>query len=255
MSRDDVVARLLDRHGRTYADECGIRVDGGSDDLFQVLVMALLMSARISTDIAASATRALFRHGLTSAAAMAGASWQERVDALGEGSYVRYDESTASYLGETSDLLLERYDGDLRRLRDEADRDPEEERRRLTDFKGIGEVGADIFCREVQGVWQELRPALDRRALEIADDLGLGERPETVAGRVPAEDLPRLAAALVRARNAGEVEAIRDGEELADLSPTQAETWTKGELLERARERDLSGRSSMTRDELADALS
>jgi endonuclease III len=254
MAKRDIVARLLDRHGRTHADECGIRVRGGGDDLFQLLLMALLMSARISTDIAVRATRALLAHGWTDARAMADASWQGRVDALGEGGYVRYDESTSRYLGETSELLLDRYGGDLRRLRDEADRAPEELRRRLKACKGIGDVGTDIFFREVQGVWPELHPFLGRRELEVADRLGLGDRPATVGRLVPDGELPRLAAALLRARLADEVEALRDGDDLGALSATQVDTMTKDELLAHAREVDLSGRSSMTRDELASAL-
>lgn len=51
------------------------------------------MSARISADLELSAARALFDHGMTSARAMADTSWQERVDALVEGGYRRYDEA------------------------------------------------------------------------------------------------------------------------------------------------------------------
>ncbi len=65
----------------------------------------------------------------------------------------------------------ERYRGDLRRLRDEAARDPAREL--LEECKGIGDVGVDIFFREVQGEWQEPRPFLGERALRSAGRLDL----------------------------------------------------------------------------------
>lgn len=103
-------------------------------------------------------------------------------------------------LGESADLILERWRGDLRELRGEAERDPGRERRLLKEFKGIGDVGVDIFFREVQGVWQELAPFVDRRALEMAERLGLTADADALARLVPDAELPTLVAALVRAR-------------------------------------------------------
>lgn len=61
-------------------------------------------------------------------------------------------------LGDTTTLLLERDGGDLRRLRQEVERDLGEERRLLKEVKGIGDVGVDIFFREAQREWVEVRP-------------------------------------------------------------------------------------------------
>jgi hypothetical protein len=68
----------------------------------------------------------------------------------------------------------------------------------LTEFKGIGDVGADIFLREAQRAWRELRPYFDERALTSARRLDLPD------------DTARLAAALVRAGLAKDHNAIRD---------------------------------------------
>lgn len=207
---DATLERLLERHGRTFADELRIDLDGGGPtELFQLLTASLLMSARISTDIAVAAARALYDHGCTGASEMLDASWQERVDALGEGSYVRYDESTATYLGETAQLAIDRYDGDLNRLRETAGRDRDRIHRRLRDFKGIGRVGADIFCREAQHVWDELRPFADAKAVEVADRLGLGSSAEDLVERIGDEDLSRLTAALIRADRADDLDRLR----------------------------------------------
>lgn len=49
---------------------------------------------------------------------------------------LKYQERTATMLGEMADRLLDEYGGDLRRLRDAADRDPAQERKLLKRFKG-----------------------------------------------------------------------------------------------------------------------
>jgi hypothetical protein len=126
------------------------------------------------------------------------ALWQERVDALGRAHYKRYDESTATALGDGAQLLLDRWHGDLRRLRAEADGSPARVRELLQEFPRIGPVGAEIFCREAQGVWSELRPSFDRRALTGAADNSLPRDPDRLAALVAPDELPNLAAALVR---------------------------------------------------------
>ena len=184
---------LLDRCGRTYAAEAGIRLRDAPSPLYQLLVLAHLLSARISADIAVSAARELFAAGMRTPRRMADATWQQRVDALGRGGYRRYDERTSTQLGQAAELVLERYRGDLRRLRT-AD-DP---RARLGEFPGIGPTGIDIFLREVQGVWPEFTPYLDSKALGGAQRIGLPTSVTELSRLVDDADLPRLAAGLVR---------------------------------------------------------
>ncbi len=134
---------------------------------------------------------------------MAGAGWQERVDALGRGGYRRYDERTATQLGEAADLLTERWGGDLRRLRDEADGDVSEIRRLLQEFPGVGPTGADIFLREAQRVWPQAAPYLDRKALQGAERLGLPGETDRLLALAGETEPAVLAAALVRAAVGG----------------------------------------------------
>jgi endonuclease III len=198
-SKDRIVATLLERHGRTYAEELGIRLERGTPSvLFRWLCAATLLSARIGAEAAMQATRALAKQGWTTAEKMAATSWEQRTRTLNEAGYARYDESTSRMLGDTAELLLDKYRGDLRQLRAAAERDPQRERTLLKECKGIGDVGADIFCREAQVAWDELFPFADRRALQAAGRLGLDDDAGRLAKRVSRKDYPRLLAALVR---------------------------------------------------------
>ncbi|MFE7109171.1 endonuclease [Streptomyces sp. NPDC057575] len=211
MSARDTVDALLARCGTTYAAEAGIRLRNTPQPLYQLLVLSDLLSARIRASVAVSAARALFAHGMRSPRRMAAATWQQRVDALGEGGYRRYDERTATQLGEGAQLLLADYGGDLRRLREEADGDLDALRAGLRRTPGIGPAGADIFVREVQAVWPEVAPFVDGKALQGAERLGLpassaklvelAERtkPAGSAGPADGHGVAVLAAALVRA--------------------------------------------------------
>ncbi|MFF7824131.1 endonuclease [Streptomyces rochei] len=204
MGRDQerVVRELVDAHGRTYAEEAGIALKDTPQPLYRLLVLAHLLSARIRGSVAVATARALQDAGLSDPRRMADADRQERVDALGRGGYRRYDERTATQLGEAAELLNERWGGDLRRLREEADGEVGEAgevRRLLQEFPGIGPTGADIFLREVQRVWPDVAPWLDRKALQGAERLGLPKDPDRLVRLAGRTDPAVLAAALVRA--------------------------------------------------------
>jgi endonuclease III len=172
----DVVAALLDRYGRSYAEEAGIRLADKPAPLYQLLVLSTLLSARISGDIAVAAARELFKAGYRTPKAMREATWQDRVDALGRGHYKRYDERTATMLGDGAELLIERWSGDLRKLHEEGGDDTKSLSSLLTEFPGIGPSGASIFLREVQGTWTGVAPYLDQKVIDGARRVGLPER-------------------------------------------------------------------------------
>lgn len=190
--------RLLDQAGRTYASEAGIRLADTPAPLYRLLVLSVLLSTRIRADIAVAASRELAKAGCTTASRTSRTTWRQRVDALGRAGYARYDESTATALGEGAQLLLDEYGGDLRRLRREADGSVPGIRDLITKTPRLGPVGADIFCREAQQVWPELCPYFDDRALKGARTIGLPGTAEGLAELVPQKDFARLSAALVR---------------------------------------------------------
>ena len=196
-SPEDVARRVLDRYGRTFAEEAGIALVDEPAPLFQLLVLAQLLSARIGAGIALTTAGELHNAGWTTPQRLRDASRPRVVTALGRGGYRRYDERTATQLREMGALVLDRYGGDLRKLAHQADGDVREAARLLQEVKGIGPTGAAVFLREVQQVWSWVRPYVDDRALAGARRIGLPEG-GGLAELVAPGDLARFAAGLVR---------------------------------------------------------
>src|SRR5690625_5164897 len=133
-------ARLaVQTYGTAYAEDAHIPLRHTPAPLYQLLVLATCLSARISADIAVAAARELYRAGYRTPQRMADATWQQRVDALGRGGYRRYDERTATMLGEGAEQLLADHRGELRRLRPADQEDIAELRSGLRAFPGIGD--------------------------------------------------------------------------------------------------------------------
>ncbi|HEX5256606.1 MAG TPA: endonuclease [Mycobacterium sp.] len=195
---DNRVRRLLAVAGTTYAAQARITMSDKPMPLFQLLVLCMLASKPIDAGIATAAARELFKAGLRTPKAVQDADRQTMIDAFGRAHYVRYDESSATRLAEMADRVRDDYAGDLRRLGDRSRHDRAAARRMLKEFKGIGDIGADIYLREVQDVWTWVRPYFDERTTGTAKQLGLPAEPKELGSLAPQANA-RLAAALVRA--------------------------------------------------------
>ncbi|MFC7309571.1 hypothetical protein ACFQVC_35840 [Streptomyces monticola] len=62
--RQDVVRELLAGHGRTFADEAGIKLRDTPQPLYQLLVLSCLLSARIRSSAALASLREFSAAGL-----------------------------------------------------------------------------------------------------------------------------------------------------------------------------------------------
>jgi endonuclease III len=143
---------------RIGAKDLGIDLSKGSDkQAFKWLVACSLFGARISQEIAASAYSELNKAKVLTPKKLAVANWQKLVDLLGAGGYRRYDESTARELITLGRDVLDKYDGKLSNLPDQA-ASKKEIADRLQEFKGIGPTAARIFLRDMGGAWRPSKP-------------------------------------------------------------------------------------------------
>ena len=135
------------------AKELGIDISQGEGELFKWFIASFLFGKRIQQDIAADAYRVIVeKHKRDTPRKLGNCSRQELVDMLGEGHYVRYDESTAERLLKLSDKLNNEYAGKLGNIREQS-KDRKELEKRLGEFEGIGPKTVEIFMREAQKVW------------------------------------------------------------------------------------------------------
>jgi len=71
---------------------------------------------------------------------------------LGEGHYVRYDESTAERLLKLCTKLNDEYGGKLGGIHEQSESRKDLEKR-LAEFEGVGPKTVEIFMREAAKVW------------------------------------------------------------------------------------------------------
>ncbi|MGH3561279.1 MAG: endonuclease [Mycobacterium sp.] len=193
-----LVQRLLQCAGTTYAEQAGIRLRNKPMPLFQLLVLCMLASKPIGAAIAACAARELFKIGLRTPRTVLAAERHTLIGAFGRAHYVRYDESSATRLVNIAVAAQEHYRGDLRVLAVHSGHNVADAIELLKGFAGIGDTGARIYLREVQDVWTWVRPAFDDRALAAARDLGLPADARQLGALSP-DSNAALAVALIRA--------------------------------------------------------
>jgi endonuclease III len=135
------------------AQELGIQLEKGEGELFKWFIASFLFGKRIQQDIAAEAYRVIVdKHGRDTPRKLCNCSWQELVKMLGEGRYVRYDESTAERLLKLCHKLNSEYDGKLGNIHEQS-KDRKELEKRLAEFEGVGPKTVEIFMREAAKVW------------------------------------------------------------------------------------------------------
>jgi len=81
--------------------------------------------------------------------------------------------SMSGRIESAADMVLDNYNGNLEELRKAAGKDPEKEMKLIREFKGVGETAVNIFCREVQLLWDELFPFADQSTLETLSHHGI----------------------------------------------------------------------------------
>lgn len=173
MSLEDVKEKLT--AVSTYPEDLGLDL-GKPEDRFKWFLAAVLLSKRISAEIAQRTYREFESEGIIFPEEIIQAGWDKLVKVLDAGGYVRYDFSTASNLLGLAEKLKSEY-GSLESLYSQAKSSRELEKK-LQEFKGVGPTTVSIFLRELRSVWEKARPAISGQARQAAAMLGLEEELE-----------------------------------------------------------------------------
>lgn len=160
---------LVDARGGRFSNALGIHLGSGdSEEAFKWLLAAILFGARISEILAVRTFHALIQAGISTPQAIVDCGWDGLVAILDQGGYVRYDFKTATKLLEVAAHLIDHYAGDLSALHRAAEDPADLERRIQALGKGIGEVTANIFLREMRGIWSKADPSPSELVLAAA---------------------------------------------------------------------------------------
>ncbi|WP_428965595.1 hypothetical protein [Micromonospora fluostatini] len=187
------LVRRLAGSGRGFAEQYGFPVTNNPSSLFQLLGLAVLLARRGDFRRALDSARGLRETGWDSAARMARSLHADRVRVLRDTGQRGDVDALADVLGDLARTVVQRYRGDLRRLRSAAHQDPARERAMLAELPGVDTSVVDLFLRDAQALWREVAPVADRHALAAARRLGLGRSAGDLAGLAGSGESERLA--------------------------------------------------------------
>lgn len=251
MAQQKIAKELLDKYGQLFSEEIGIDLKEGTPSaLFQWLFSSTMFSARIGSNISVTASKALIDQGWTTPEKMKNTTWEQRVKVLNSAHYTRYQEKTSTFLGEVSEKLIEDYQGNLKKLKEAAGDDLKKLRKLLKEFKGMGDVGVDIFLREAQVAWTDIYPFADKKALQVAKKLDLPDKVGKLYELVSRKDLPRLLAALIRVDLNNDYKLDKEKHK----GQQNLENLSKEKLYKKAQKKQIKGRSKMSKKELIEVL-
>jgi len=175
------LAEFVEKMGQRYPEALGIKVESGKDsEVFKWFLASILFGAPITESSAMKTYRCFKKHGVLTPRRIVQTRWDKLVRILDEGSYTRYDYKTADKLLLVMTNLISRYGGSLNRLHQQASDSSDLEQRLLQLGKGIGDITASIFLRELREVWSKADPKPTPLVIEAARNMRIirSETPE-----------------------------------------------------------------------------
>lgn len=181
-----------------FGEKCSTRLKIDlKEEEFKWFLLSTLFGARISVKIAMNTYREFEADDLTNPKAIIDCGWDGLVDVLDRGGYVRYDFKTATKLLEVCKNLIQKY-GDLNNLHRMAEDSTDLEKRIKELGKGIGNVTANIFLREMRSTWEKADPKPQPLMLLAAKNLGIDDIKKFWEKELKNFDLVEFETALLR---------------------------------------------------------
>ncbi len=165
---------FVENFGHKYSEILGINLsDGKDEEIFKWFLASILFGAPITETSVIKTYECFQKHDVLTPKRILETGWDGLVRILDEGSYTRYDFKTADKLLEVMRSLIEKHNGSLNIIHDEAS-DANELEKRLKDLgKGIGDVTVSIFLRELRGIWKKAKPNPTSLVVSAAKNLGI----------------------------------------------------------------------------------
>jgi len=132
-----------------HAEEFGLDVTSGDDDLFRWFLLSYLFGKPIQSTVAANTWRIFIDRKIDTPWAILNLSHRGLVNILDEGKYTRYDEVMARALRKCMEQLIGGYEGSLVIMFDSSETE-DEFSKRLQTLYGVGPKTAEIFMRETE---------------------------------------------------------------------------------------------------------
>jgi len=150
---------FVKKYGKPYSEILGIELKSRKNSEIIKWFLASILYAKPIRENSATKTYLCFKkHNVLSNKKILEVGWNKLVEILDEGSYTRYDFSTADKLLEVFNNLQKKYGGSLNELYKQAE-DGEDLEKRLKELgRGIGDVTVSIFLRDLRGIWIKAKP-------------------------------------------------------------------------------------------------
>jgi len=165
---------LVENLGQKYSEILGINLsEGKNEEVLKWFLASVLFGAPITEKSVIKTYKCFQKHNDLTPKRILKTGWDGLVKILDEGSYTRYDFKTADKLLEVMQNLIEKYNGSLTLLYNEAS-DTHNLEKRLKDLgKGIGDVTVSIFLRELRDIWEKANPDPTTLVVLSAKKLGI----------------------------------------------------------------------------------
>lgn len=169
---DSLVKNLGERYSKM------LKIDLASKDdkeVFKWFLVSMLFGAPITETAVIKTYKCFRKHDVLTPRRILDTGWDGLVKILDEGSYTRYDFKTADKLLEVMQNFVEKYNGSLSKLHEEASDTRDLENRLKSLGKGIGDVTVNIFLRELRGFWRKAAPPPTSLVIAAAKNMGVIE--------------------------------------------------------------------------------
>lgn len=165
---------FVENFGQKYSEILGINLaDGRDEEVFKWLLSSILFGAPITETSVMKTYKCFQKHGVLTPKRILDTGWDGLVKVLDEGGYTHYDFKTSDKLLGVMQNFMEKYNGSLSKLHEEASDTRELENRLKSLGKGIGDVTVSIFLRELRGIWRKAAPRPTGLVVTAAKNLGV----------------------------------------------------------------------------------